>query len=260
MQKVGVALGGGGAKGFAHIAYLQAMDEMGIKPSCIAGTSMGSIIGALYAIGYTPEKILDALDSLTAKRLTAPGLLSRLQYLPPSLAASFAKRLLRGFFGEKTFEDTEIPLKTVAVNFHTLEEKVFSSGLVLDGVMASIALPGFFPPYQCGGQYYIDGGAVNIVPFNTLRDECDILIAIDVCTQRTNRELTPTAQNAYIATWNAASALLLNYQFESGQIEIVERPEFPDTGITQFDQYKKVYSDALSGIADFKEKLARMTK
>jgi NTE family protein len=258
MKKVGVALGGGGAKGFAHIAYLQAMDEMGVKPSCISGTSMGSIIGALYAVGYSPENILEALDSLSAKRLTSPGLLSRLQFVPPTLTGSLVKRLLRGFFGGRTFEDAKIPLKTVAVNFHTLEEKVFTSGSILDGVMASIALPGFFPPYFCGSEYYIDGGALNIVPFNTLRDECDILVAIDVSTQRANPGLAPTAQNAYLATWNAASSLILDYQFAGARIEILERPEFPDIGSTQFDQYKRIYTDTKRGIPEFREKLGRL--
>jgi len=258
MKKVGVALGGGGAKGFAHIAYLQAMDEMGVTPSVIAGTSMGSIIGSLYAIGYSPGRILEALDTLVSKRLASPGVLSRLQLLPPMLAAGFVKRLLRSFLSDIRFEDAKIPLKTVAVDFHTLEEKIFTEGLILDGVMASIALPGFFPPYACGGRYFIDWGAVNIVPFNTIRDECDVLVAIDVCAQHANPDLAPTAQNAFIATWNAASALLLDYQFSSASIEVAERPEFPDIGITHFDKYRKAYSDAMQSMDRFREALARV--
>jgi NTE family protein len=258
MKRIGLALGGGGAKGFAHIAYLEALDELGVRPCAISGTSMGSVMGAMYVCGYTPRMILDVLKKLSETRLSSPGILSKLQYVPPIIAASGVKRLLCRYLGEKTFEDAPIPLKTIAVNFHTLEEVVFSCGRILDGVMASIALPGFFPPYLHEGVYYIDGGATNIVPFNVLRDECDILIAIDVSLQRSNPDLTPTTQNAAFATWNAASALILNYQFEKAQIELLERPEFPEIGATQFDKYIQVYEKARARTDAFKERLSRL--
>jgi NTE family protein len=256
MKKVGIALGGGGAKGFAHIAYLQALDEMGVTPSVISGTSMGSIIGAFYVSGYKPGDILDVLNSLTSSRISSVGILSKLQLLPPPFAAAWVKKLIKNYLSEKTFEETRIPFKTVAVDFHTLEEKIFTEGLLIDGVMASIALPGFFPPYAHDGKFYIDGGAVNIVPFSTIREQCDILIAVDVSMQRNNFNLTPTAQNALIATWNAASAMLLQYQFGNASIDLLERPEYPDIGITEFHKYQKVYEQTLEHMPEFKKNLS----
>lgn len=258
MKKIGIALGGGGAKGFAHIAYLQALNEMDLKPSVMAGTSMGSVIGALYAIGRTPEEILGILTMLSSGRLTSSGMLSKLQLLPPPFAAAWVKKLLRNYLAEKTFEQADIPFKTVAVNFYTMEEKVFDAGFILDGVMASIALPGFFPPYPLDDQYYIDGGATNIVPFNIIRKECDILIAVDVSLQRSNLNLTPTAQNAFLATWNAASAMLLQYQFAQAQIDLLERPEFPDVEVTQFHKYRQIYDETMLQVEDFKKRLKRL--
>ena len=134
-----------GAKGFAHIAYLEALEEMGVQPCAISGTSMGSVMGAMYVCGYKPHMILDVLNKLAAARISSPGMLSRLQIVPPLIAANWVKRLIRRYVSDKTFEESEIPFRTVSVNFHTLEEKIFSSGRILDGVMASIALPGFFP-------------------------------------------------------------------------------------------------------------------
>lgn len=255
MKKIGIALGGGGARGFAHIAYLKALDEMGLVPSVISGTSMGAVIGALYACGYTPSNLLEALRALSSRRLSSPGMLKKLQLLPPAYAARWVKKLLLGFFGDKKFSDINITLKTVAVDFHSLEEKIFSSGLVMDGVMASIALPGFFPPYYLNGRYYIDGGAVNLVPFNVIRDKCDILIAIDVNTQKNNEGLEPTAQNSYLAAWNAISSLLLKYQLAGAEIDILERPDFQDIGVTHFEKYMQVYERTLPLTEGFKKRL-----
>lgn len=258
MKKIGIALGGGGAKGFAHIAYLQALEEMNIKPCVIAGTSMGSVIGAMYATGHGAGEILSILDALSSGRIASSGMLNKLQLLPPPFAAAWVKKLLKNYLAGKTFEHAGIPLKTVAVNFHTLEEKVFDTGFILDGVMASIALPGFFPPYLFDGQYYIDGGATNIVPFNTIRRECDILIAVDVSMQRNNIGLAPTAQNAFLATWNAASALLLQFQFAQADIDLLERPEFPDVEVTEFHKYRQVYDETMLRMENFKKRLLRL--
>ena len=118
--------------------------------------------------------------------------------------------------------------------------------------------PGFSPPYLYDDAYYIDGGALNNVPFDVIRNECDVLIAIDVSLQRTNPDWAPNAQNALMAAWNAASALILKYQFENAPIDLLERPEFPDIGTTEFDKYMLVYERARTMTDDFKERLSRL--
>ena len=257
MKKIGVALGGGGARGVAHIAYLKAMDEMGLRPHIIAGTSSGAIAGALYAGGLKPEEIMELLHHLFKAQSKDRSAKIKLGRIPSSLRETIARKYLQRILPKTQFEDLEIPLKVVATNFHTLQERVFDSGDLLSSIMASIALPSAFLPQKVDGQYYMDGGATNIVPFDIIRDACDILIAIDVSLVRPS-QLKPTLKNANHATWAATQDAYIRLKLEHCPVEIFERPTFDNISTMEFYKYKKIYNQALEYLPGFIEKLKKV--
>ena len=179
MKRIGLALGCGGAKGLAHIAFLKVLDELRIKPSIISGSSMGSVIGALYASGLTGKEIENFFSNMSLYKITKMIDLSlRKQGL--SVRGKKIMAWLRKRMKCRDFEDLEIPLKIVATDFWNRSEVVFEKGDVVDAVRASISLPGIFQPFVKGNRVFVDGGVVNPVPYDLIRDECDLLIAIDV--------------------------------------------------------------------------------
>lgn len=187
--RIGLALGGGGARGLAHIPVLEAFDDLGLRPARIAGTSIGAIMGAVYGNGRSGEEIRDITRALFADR---NSVLSRLWQLRPkrfsdvfrSAPVQFdPQRVLDVFIGDylpERFEDIDIPLRMHATDFYGCEEVVFDSGPILPALAASIAMPAVFRPVQHQGRFLVDGGIVNPLPFDGLRADCDIVIAVDV--------------------------------------------------------------------------------
>ena len=185
-----LALGGGAAKAFAHIPYLQSLDELGIKPKQMTGTSMGSIIGALYASGMSGDEIREyAVDLLTQRQSLLKRLLidtgetwgSLFNLFRPAViepevlfAALFPEDLPADFSG------LEIPLAIVATDFYEQNEYVMREGPLLSAIAASSALPVLLTPVKRDGRVLIDGGFVNPTPFDLLDADRYITIGIDV--------------------------------------------------------------------------------
>lgn len=257
MKTVGLALGGGGARGLAHIAYLNALDELGIKPNVISGTSIGAIVGALYAGGMKPDEMYNLLKTFFSAKRSKKGSSKRFDKIPGGIVASFARRYINRVLPKNQFEELDIPLKIVTTNFNTLEEEVFEKGDILNAVMGSIALPGVFTPQKIDNAFYVDGGATNIVPFDIIRKQCDILIAIDVSQVRTI-ELKPNIKNSILSTWAATQQTLLNYKLKENPVDIFERPNLNNVATMEFYKYKRVYAQAEELMPDFKKKLKKI--
>lgn len=176
-KKVGLALGAGSAKGFAHIGVLQALEETGIGIDMISGSSMGAIIGGIYSVGtdlamlerfITSIKLYDYLD---VKLPLNGGLLKgeRLQ------------DLIRVLTHNKTFAETKIPFCCVVVDAETGKLDVLEEGPLHESIRASMSMPAFFEPVPLNGKIYIDGGVLERVPCKTLRDHgMDVVIGVDV--------------------------------------------------------------------------------
>lgn len=161
---IGLALGGGGARGLAHIGVLQVLEEEGFRIRAVAGTSMGGIMAAAYASGLAPREI-EALAARTA-------LHDLLQLRPGGDALLGLDRVadfLRDFLGDRTFADMRIPLALTATDLTTCEEVVFTDGRVVDAVLATIALPGIFPPRIQGEHRLVDGAVLDPVPVRPVR-------------------------------------------------------------------------------------------
>jgi NTE family protein len=161
------ALGGGGARGLSHIGVLKVLEEHGIYPDVIAGTSMGALVGALYASGLRAGDIeralrldLRRLAMLADVRLSLSGLVQ-------------GKRVtsaLKSFLGDLDFSDLKIPFACVATDIVHGQEVVIRTGPVINAVRASISVPGLFTPVKVRGRYLVDGGLVNTVPVSTCRE------------------------------------------------------------------------------------------
>jgi len=171
---LGIALSGGGIRGMCHAGVMKALEEYGIKPDIIAGVSAGAIVGALYADGYSPDDIAGffehvAFRKMTKVRIPNGGLFG---------IESFEK-FLAGKLRAKTFEELKIPLRIVATNLDRGESVVFTSGNLLDAIIASSTFPVLFTPKVINGENYIDGGVFKNFPVSTIRDECEKIIGIN---------------------------------------------------------------------------------
>lgn len=189
---VAIALGGGGARGIAHVIALEALDEMGIRPVAIAGTSMGAVIGAAYGAGLEARAIRAHVLRVLRNRSDVMGKLLRAR------VGRFADLVLRGrgnpvlldpeiflelFWPSKMpemFEDLATKTFVVATNYSDRNEIVFRSGPLGPAVAGSMAIPGLFRPVESGARVLIDGGAVNPLPYDLLFNDADVVIAIDV--------------------------------------------------------------------------------
>ncbi len=171
----GLVLSGGGTRGFAHLGAIKALEENGIKPDIISGVSAGSIVGALYADGQHPEKVMEMLVS---KKLW-----SFIKIIFPKkglLKMTGFERTLRASLKAQRFEDLEIPLLVHAVNINTVEYTCFDKGDLIQAVKASSSIPVAFPPVEIDGYQYLDGGIVNNFPVEPLTGICKKIIGINV--------------------------------------------------------------------------------
>lgn len=160
-----LALGGGGAKGNAHIGVLRRLEKEGYKIRSVAGTSYGGLVAVLYALGYSPNEIQAIFESTDQTHLygRAP------QDGPSLLGMAGVRKLLDKVIGGKTFADTNIPCAVTAVDINSGGEVILSDGKLMDAVLATIALPGIFPVQYVNGWSLVDGGVLNPVPVTVAR-------------------------------------------------------------------------------------------
>lgn len=194
--RLGIALTGGGARGFAHAGALAAIEESGHRPDIIAGVSAGSVVGTLYAAGVRPKQFLElfseqSFTKLVDFRIRGGGLFS----LKP-----FRKFLVKNLGGFKNLEDLPIPVYLGATDFTHGTAMYFEKGAIADRVLASCAIPITFPPVVIDDIEYVDGGVLRNHPAWIIRDKCDILIGINVSplsTKKKNDNIWSVAMRTY---------------------------------------------------------------
>ena len=177
--KVGLALGGGAARGMAHIGVLEILEKGRVPIDMIAGTSAGAFVGALYAQGKSTRELKKLAISWNWKQRAQAIDLA----LPRSgfIAGHRIKKLLKSIIGDVSFDELKIPFACVATDVMTGEEVVINQGSVLEAVRASISVPIIFSVVKYGGRYLVDGGLVNPVPVSVLKDMgADFIIAVNV--------------------------------------------------------------------------------
>ena len=174
-HKLGIVLSGGGARGFAHIGVLKALNENGLFPDVISSASAGSIVGVLYADGYTPEEIFEIFVKLDIYKI--------LSFYRPAfglLKADGLQRILQKQLRAQTFEELKLPLYICATNFTKARIHYFNKGQIMPAVMASCAIPMVLKPMLIDGDYYVDGGLMNNLPVEPIELLCEDIIGVNV--------------------------------------------------------------------------------
>jgi NTE family protein len=192
---LGLALSGGGARGFAHPGALRAIEDFGLKPEIISGTSAGALAGVLYADGYTPEEILNLFAGKDLRKFVD---------LQMPVAAIFGmsgfRRFLKKHLHAKNIEDLSIPIKVVATNLDEGKSAVFDAGPIIDAVVASCSIPILFNPVVINGINYVDGGIFKNFPVSVIRGLCDKVIGVNVSplvSKKYNKTIMQIAERSY---------------------------------------------------------------
>lgn len=240
-----LALGGGGAKGNAHIGAIRRLEKEGYRIRSVAGTSFGGLVAILYASGCTADEIEQIFTSTDQGSLYVRDSNDG----PSLLGLSGVRKLLNTLVGEKTFDDLKIPCAVTAVDTKTGNEVVISEGYLRDGVLATIALPGIFPPHRLNSWELMDGGVLNPVPVTVARmlspnlpivavvlnDPLDIPVrtyAIPVpailpkqITDRIYRLHVAQAFDIFMRAVDLSSRALAHYRLEADAPDIIVRPK-----------------------------------
>jgi len=270
-RRLGLALGGGGAKGLAHIHMLEVLDELQLRPYRIAGTSIGAVIGALYAAGLTGKAIRRLVEQfLVDEQATAGDLLPLpesfrwLDFIDPALGRGglLATDDFIAFLGDvlpvRRFRDLVIPLQVLAADLWTGEPVVIDKGDLLPALQASIALPGVFPPVDIDGRLLVDGGVAAPLPFDLLADDCDVVAAIDVSGDRKHANgedfsfISVLFHSFHTMSRNIVAEKLRRYT-----PDIYIRPEIEDVRVLEFHKAQQVFAQSLPARHAFSRQLKR---
>ncbi len=203
--KIGLALSGGGAKGFAHLGAFKLLEESGLKPDIISGTSAGSLMGVLFADGYSADEIKNmfigrVFSEFVQLQIPKSGLFNYDRF------QEFLKRHLRS----KRIEDLPIPTVVVATDLERGCSHEFRSGSIVEAVTASCCMPIIFSPVVINGRHYVDGGLFRNFPVSTIRDECEYVIGVNV---------SPLVPQQYKQTLLHIAERTYHYMFKANAIE-----------------------------------------
>ena len=254
--KIGLALGGGAAKGFAHIGVIKMLEASGIHPDVVSGTSAGSVVGSLYAAGMDPFQLQEqafALDEAKIRdvRIFSGGLVQG-QKLQDYINTAVNHRAI---------QDLKLPFAAVATQLETGERTVFIRGNTGQAVRASSSIPGVFEPVLIGDKHYVDGGVVSPVPVDAARQlGADFVIAVDISTKPSGSN--PQGMVNIVGQTIAIMGQQLGAQ-EMARADVVIRPNISGIGPTDFEQKNQAILEgeraALAAIPGIRAKLAAMT-
>jgi NTE family protein len=256
--RIGLALGGGGAKGLAHILMLETLDELGIRPHVIAGTSIGAIIGAMYAAGLSGKEIRAQIEQFFVDQSDAdrsmfalPKSIRWLDFIDPAFASGglLDSSDFIAWLGEvlpvKNFRHLEIPLTVITAELLTGQEVIMKSGALLPALQASMAVPGVFAPVEVEGYSLVDGGVANPLPYDRVQDDCDIVIAIDVSGSRDLEDgETLSSMGVLLQSFTAMSRNILIEKLKRQQPDVYIRPDIRNVKILEFYKAREVFEQA----------------
>jgi NTE family protein len=271
MKTFALALGGGGARGLAHIAIIEALDEMGVKPSAIAGTSIGALVGAAYAAGMRGKDLRRHVLRFahdrgeTTRRLIAAraGTLADLFLGAFGQATQIdAEKFCAQFLPDAVpadFSELAIPLTVMAADLHRREEAALRAGPLRTALAASIAIPGLLRPVVVEGRVLIDGGATNPLPFDRLRGLADVIVAVDVLSvPPTERTYVPSAWESVYSTLNIMGSAIVAAKLAQGPPELVIRPNVGIFRTLDFYRATAILRSADAEKVDVKDRLGTL--
>tara|TARA_R110000868_G_scaffold404509_1_gene682769 strand:+ start:7207 stop:7971 length:765 start_codon:yes stop_codon:yes gene_type:complete len=254
MDKIGIALSGGGARGAAHIGVLKALNDNNVFPDRISGTSAGSIIGALYCAGFTPKEILKLSHDKAFLKIFKIGFLNK-----GLTELTYLKDFLRAHLKNDSFESLKLPLHVCISNINSGRFEIISEGKLIEVLSASCALPLLFKSVKINANTYVDGGLLNNLPIEPLLLNCEKVIGISVCPHETRNEVKGIKNIAerclQLAIWGTMQhrfnqcniALEIEKSFNYGMFDVKSSDELFDIG----------YEATMHRIDEIKEKLRK---
>ncbi|MFZ9574291.1 MAG: patatin-like phospholipase family protein [Limnohabitans sp.] len=232
--KLGLALGGGAARGFAHVGVIQVLEEAGIHPQLVVGTSAGSLVAALYASGKNGaqlQRVAETMEEATLTDWTIPWL-SRGMMRGDALA-----RYVSSQTGGRRIEDVRVPLGIVATDLHSGQGMLFQRGDIATAVRASSAVPSVFEPVRIGGRDYVDGGLVSPVPVRYARQMgADLVVAVDISSAPEGNKASDMLQ-ILLQTFTIMSKSING--FELKEADVVVRPALNNVGSAAFNERRR---------------------
>ncbi|TPM08167.1 MULTISPECIES: patatin-like phospholipase family protein [unclassified Mesorhizobium] len=261
----GIAFGGGGARGLVHIHVIEALDELGIRPVAIAGSSIGAIMGAGMASGMTGKDIHDYARSILGRRAEVasrmwrarPGTIAEAMQAGIRVSQFNVERILKAFLPEaipETFAELKIPLKVTATDYFGHKLAVFAEGDLHSALAASAAIPAVFRPVMRDGRLLIDGGIYNPVPFDLIEDDADIIIGVDVvgAPEEADHRRPTSVDLMFGATQLMMQSIIAN-KLKQCQPDILIRPAVSKYRVLDFLKIEVLMTET----ADIKDQLKR---
>jgi NTE family protein len=273
MKTVALALGGGGARGLAHIVVAEALDEIGVKPVAIAGTSIGAIIGAGYAAGMTGREMRRYAINIAHNRTEVMRRMMRAR--AGKLRDLFggglgdatrldAELMCRQFLPERLPEDFSglaIPLTVIASDLYRRTEVAFSDGPLRRALAASIALPTIMRPVLHDGQILVDGGATNPLPFEHLRGRADLIVAVEISgPPNAGPSEVPNALECLYATVLVMTHSIMSEKLRHGAPDLLLQPNVGTFRALGFLQASAILRAAEPAKAELRERLTALLR
>ncbi|MAT64944.1 MAG: Patatin [Gammaproteobacteria bacterium] len=266
---IGLALGSGGAGGLAHIAMLQVFDDLSIRPDRIAGTSIGAVIGALYAAGLSAQQIRGIFAEFGGSSLDA---LSRLAEPDAGLTFSDLVEIdidngglidsggfldfLAGKIEARTFAELEIPLEIVATDYWSGKMVVLKQGDLFEAIAASMAVPGLFAPVPRDEQLLIDGGTSNPLPFDLLEGRHALIVAIDVSGSRQGGGQDQVEWNRLVfSTFEIMQQSIIAARMRARKPDIYIKPDTSGVRLLHFNRIDRILEQAGPAARTLKQQL-----
>jgi len=267
MKSFALALSAGGARGLAAIAVLEVLDELDIKPSALAGVSIGAALGAAYAAGMPAKAIrryvLDVAHrrSQTLAKLMRARATTLTEMFSTSLGNPMlldAEKLAATFLPPAVPEDFAalgIPLTAVATDLYGRSEVVFTTGPLHTAIAASMAIPGLLRPVEVEGHVLIDGGAVNPLPFEHLRDKADVVIAVDNTVGPSETRGIPQPWECLLATFQVMGHVITAEKLKHGAPDLILRQDMSLFRLLDFFEASAILRVAEGKKADIRKKI-----
>ncbi len=259
MKKLALVLGGGACKGYAHIGALKVLEDNGIKPNLIVGTSMGAVIGGVYASGKSIDYIIEISKQLTRKKLMDFNLINAI-FTSGIMSGKKLKKILTQELGNLTHDELQIPFVATATDILDGRLVVLKQGNVVENILASAAIPGVYPVVQKNNQVLCDGGLLNNVPDDIARDMYDyVVLSIDVIA-----DYAKQVENSKIKimglTINALTLMQTQItKLQGNNSDLRINISQPDVGQMSFDSLS-VQKSIDYGVAAMKKNISKLKK
>jgi NTE family protein len=234
-NKIGVALSGGGVRGIAHLGVLQGLNEKGIYPDFLSGSSAGAIVATMYAYGYRPKEIMDIITHTNFIKYFKPSVSFKALLKMDGLETLFSR-----YLPVDDFSALKIPVYITVTNFQKSRTAYFSKGPLIKRLMASSCIPGMFEPVKLDDDLYVDGGVLNNMPVEPLIDDCQTVIGVN-CNNLPELKEAPNIKGLI----ERSVIMALNYNVYSRKIKcdyFIDPPGLAQFGVLDIKKAKEIYA------------------